>query len=314
MSQRAKIPIPWFDRKPVNPFVPIGDCVAIARSTRQGWPSAGACASPLTGASTVAGYCPSGRRQSAKTVIVMAIAAMLAITFISASGALPVHAQSMTGNITNAADPYAATITDASRRFAIPENWIRAVMRAESSDEPSAVSPKGAIGLMKIMPATYDELRLRHGLGTDPFDPNDNIIAGTAYLREMLDRFGGDGFLAAYNAGPQRYEDHLSSGRALPEETVNYVAGLAAIVAEARSHYAISALIGSTFAALAAPSMRSLGGSQLAAELAMPMQRIVDLTALQPTSSAQWDADIYAAPIFIPRGQTSIGDVAPGDE
>jgi soluble lytic murein transglycosylase-like protein len=213
----------------------------------------------------------------------------------------PVQAQSMIGSITNAADPYAAAIGDASRRFAIPENWIHAVMRAESSNEPSAVSSKGAIGLMQVMPVTYDELRLRHGLGSNPFEPHDNIIAGTAYLREMLDRFGGDGFLAAYNAGPQRYEEYLATGRALPEETVNYVAGLVAIVTEARNHDAITTLIGSTFAALAAPSMASLGGSPLAAELAMPMPRIVDLTALQPTSSAQWDADIYAAPIFIQR-------------
>ncbi len=301
MPRGAKSPIPLFDRRPVNPSVPIGVRAAIARSAGQGRPSAGACALPLTGASTVARLRPSGRPHCAQSACGIALAVLLLITVIGAAWMAPVQAQGTGYGIKNAVDPYATIITDAARRFAIPEGWIRAVMQAESSYEPSAVSPKGAIGLMQVMPATYDELRLRYGLGSDPFEPHDNIIAGTAYLREMLDRFGADGFLAAYNAGPQRYEDYLATGRILPEETVNYVAGLAAIVTEARSHDAVTALIGSTFAALAAPSMASLGGSPLAAELAVPMQRIVDLTALQPAESTQWDADIYAAPIFIQR-------------
>ena len=62
---------------------------------------------------------------------------------------------------------------------------------------------------MQIMPETWNELRSRFHLGADPFDPHDNIIAGAAYLRELRDRFGERGSLAAYNAGPGRYEDHL---------------------------------------------------------------------------------------------------------
>jgi hypothetical protein len=73
---------------------------------------------------------------------------------------------------------------------------------------------------------TYRELARRYGLGPDPFKPRDNILAGTAYLRQMRDRFGSPGFLAAYNAGPRRYEQHLSTGRSLPDETIVYMANV----------------------------------------------------------------------------------------
>ena len=88
-------------------------------------------------------------------------------------------------------------------------------------------SPAGAMGLMQVMPDTYEGLRQRYGLGNDPYDPHDNIMAGTAYLREMYDRFGSPNFLAAYNAGPGRMDDHLSDGSPLPDETVQYVASIA---------------------------------------------------------------------------------------
>ncbi|MET4391515.1 hypothetical protein ABIB73_007306 [Bradyrhizobium sp. F1.4.3] len=125
---------------------------------------------------------------------------------------------------------YAAFVTEASHRFAVPERWIRAVMQAESGGNAHSISPRGALGLMQIMPATWVELSVRYDLGIDPFDPHDNIMAGAAYLREMLDRFGSAGFLAAYNAGPKRYEDHLATGRALPDETQIYIAKLAPLI------------------------------------------------------------------------------------
>ncbi|MDP3746657.1 MAG: lytic transglycosylase domain-containing protein [Phenylobacterium sp.] len=125
-----------------------------------------------------------------------------------------------------AAQPYAAHVAEAARRFDLPEAWIWAVLRAESAGRPWAVSPKGAMGLMQLMPATYAELRVRHGLGPDPFQPRDNILAGAAYLRQMFDLYGAPGFLAAYNAGPGRMDAHLA-GRPLPAETRAYVAGLA---------------------------------------------------------------------------------------
>ena len=84
------------------------------------------------------------------------------------------------------------------------------------------------MGLMQLMPDTWAELRTRHGLGRDPYDPRDNILAGTAYLREMWDRYGDvAAMLAAYNAGPARYDEHRSKGRPLPAETRAYVASLA---------------------------------------------------------------------------------------
>ena len=125
-------------------------------------------------------------------------------------------------------DPYAAAIAEASVRFAIPEHWIRAVMQAESAGDPRAVSHAGAMGLMQVMPGTWAIMRQDNGLGADPFDPRDNILAGTAYLRAMLDRYGTvGGMLAAYNAGPGRYDEYLSEGRPLTAETRAYVAMLA---------------------------------------------------------------------------------------
>jgi soluble lytic murein transglycosylase-like protein len=93
------------------------------------------------------------------------------------------------------------------------------MMSAESLGEVRVISPKGALGLMQIMPKTWAHLRVRYGLGVDPYDPHDNILAGAAYLRELYDRYGVPGFLAAYNAGPTRYEDHSTTGRPLPSET-----------------------------------------------------------------------------------------------
>jgi hypothetical protein len=127
-------------------------------------------------------------------------------------------------------DPYAVHVAEAARRFGIPPTWIRAVMQIESHAQRDAVSPKGATGLMQIMPDTWSELRARYALAGDPFDPRDNIIAGTAYLRELHERYGSPGFLAAYNAGPRRYEDYLDGRRSLPSETVAYVATLLPLI------------------------------------------------------------------------------------
>lgn len=127
---------------------------------------------------------------------------------------------------------YASFVAEAGRRFEIPEHWIRAVMRVESNGNAHAVSPRGALGLMQIMPGTWVELSARYDLGIDPLDPHANILAGAAYLREMLDRFGLVGFLAAYNAGPRRYEDHLATGQPLPGETLAYTATLASLIGD----------------------------------------------------------------------------------
>jgi hypothetical protein len=126
-----------------------------------------------------------------------------------------------------AADRFAGFIAEASDRFVLPPRWIRAVMQIESGGNEHATSPRGAMGLMQLMPGTWVELSVRYGLGLDPFDPHDNILAGAVYLKEMYDHFGSDGFLAAYHAGPLRYEQHLTTGRPLPPETLAYIAVLA---------------------------------------------------------------------------------------
>lgn len=124
---------------------------------------------------------------------------------------------------TASAAPFDAYVTEAATRANIPPAWITAVMRAESQGDASAVSPKGAMGLMQIMPDTWRELRHALNLGADPYDPHDNITAGAAYLRWLHDRYGDAGFLAAYNAGPGRYEQLLTSEKMLPDETRKYV-------------------------------------------------------------------------------------------
>lgn len=129
-------------------------------------------------------------------------------------------------------DRWSGHIAEASARFGIPAHWIRRVMRAESDGQATLdgrpiVSRAGAMGLMQLMPGTWRDMRALLGLGVDPHDPRDNILAGTAYLRLMYDRFGYPGLFAAYNAGPARYGAALSGARRLPAETRAYVAQVA---------------------------------------------------------------------------------------
>lgn len=125
-------------------------------------------------------------------------------------------------------------VAEASQRFGVPEHWIEQVMRAESDGRVSLGGRRirsrvGAIGLMQLMPGTWDEVRQTLGLGTDPDDPRDNILAGAFYLRLMYERFGHPGLFAAYNAGPGRYAASLRNGRALPRETVAYLRTVAEV-------------------------------------------------------------------------------------
>jgi Transglycosylase SLT domain len=222
-------------------------------------------------------------------VIVSAVA--IALTMASAH----VHARPAASprlSDPSAVAPLAAFIAEASRRFGIPAAWIRAVMHAESAREVHAISPKGAMGLMQIMPRTWVDLRKRYHLGVNPYDAHDNIIAGAAYLRELLDRYGAPGFLAAYNAGPARWEDHLASGRPLPAETPAYLARLAPIVGDgaADSAMLLASIARSWTAAPLFPVQRSGASAEGMTALtsrdhgksdARPVQ---DWTALAPTS------------------------------
>jgi hypothetical protein len=169
-------------------------------------------------------------RPTAVATAIIAIMGMACTTpFVS-----PAFAEANAASAARVVDPFTAYVGEASQRFGIPVLWIRAVMHAESGEDIHALSPKGAMGLMQIMPATWAGLRARHGLGANPYDPHDNILAGAAFLRELHDRYGSPGFLAAYNAGPGRYEDHLATGRSLSEETRAYVAVIAPLIGEGR--------------------------------------------------------------------------------
>ena len=123
-------------------------------------------------------------------------------------------------------------IKEASARFGIAESWIRTVMRMESggrtmiAENQPIRSPVGAMGLMQLMPETYDEMRRKFGLGANADNPHDNIIAGTAYLTWLYHRYGFPNVFAAYNTGPGNLEAHLKGRKGLPAETQAYLAGI----------------------------------------------------------------------------------------
>jgi hypothetical protein len=127
-------------------------------------------------------------------------------------------------------------VTTASRRIGVPVVWINAVMRVESggrtmlSEQLPMVSPKGAIGLMQVLPKTYEEMRAQYKLGPNAFDPKNNIHAGAAYLRWLRGKYGYPAMFAAYNAGPERVDDLLARGTPLPAETQAYVSRVGEIL------------------------------------------------------------------------------------
>jgi soluble lytic murein transglycosylase-like protein len=120
-------------------------------------------------------------------------------------------------------------LDEAAQVSGLPESLIAAVLHVESRGNSAAISPAGAKGCMQIMPATWSSLTARYGLGADVYDPRANMIGGALYLREMVDRYVLPGALAAYNAGPGRYEAWRDGRRNLPRETINYVAQIAPV-------------------------------------------------------------------------------------
>tara|TARA_R110000787_G_scaffold284222_1_gene397705 strand:- start:811 stop:1515 length:705 start_codon:yes stop_codon:yes gene_type:complete len=211
---------------------------------------------------------------------------------------IPAHAQSASIE-RSSAHPHADHIAEASQRFGIPERWIRAVIQVESAGHATAVSTAGAMGLMQIMPGTWAELRLRHRLGNDPFEPRDNILGGTAYLREMYDLFGAPGFLAAYNAGPSRYAEHLATGRALPRETRVYVAMLAPMIGSERPPDSRHTSVRPTDWRDAALFVAPVDGAPTTVRPQIHRQPDVDPRALEPhifTPSADHPDGIFVTP------------------
>lgn len=227
----------------------------------------------------------------------------IAIT-VSATAGSPVFAQSARPAASPSADQIGATITEASRRFGIPESWIRAVIHVESRGRSRAVSHAGAMGLMQVMPATYAGLHIRHRLGRNPFDIRNNILAGTAYLREMYDRYGSPGFLAAYNAGPGRWEQYVRRGRPLPRETRNYLARLTHIT-------------GSGAGAVLADTALAERVSPLTAALFVPTESLSeDGPSAQSSQSDQPSGDTRRVPaevtdtLFVRTSNTALGTVS----
>ncbi len=133
-------------------------------------------------------------------------------------------------------DPWGPYVSAASQRFNVPTSWIHNVMRVESGgneymDGHLTVSAAGAMGLMQLEPETYREMAAQYGLGPDPFNPYDNIMAGTAYIHQMYLIYGSPGFLAAYNAGPGRLDEYVTDHVPLPQETQAYLAMIAPRIA-----------------------------------------------------------------------------------
>jgi len=176
---------------------------------------------------------------------------------------VPISAQSTgpssTGKPVSTVATWRPYIREASLRFGVPVAWIQRVMQAESRGRivqggRPIRSSAGAIGLMQIMPGTWSDMRARLGLGVDPDDPRDNILAGTFYLRLMYDRFGYPGLFAAYNAGPVRYADYLAGRASLPRETVGYLASVAPDTQESDRASATARVVEELFAVRKKPA------------------------------------------------------------
>jgi soluble lytic murein transglycosylase-like protein len=127
-------------------------------------------------------------------------------------------------------------IKAAAKRYNVPEEWIRAVMRMESGgktmldEDTPIISTAGAMGLMQVMPDTYKILRDQYGFGADPYNVRDNIFAGTEYLKWLHGKYGSPAMFAAYNAGPGRLEQYINVGTQLPLETQRYVGGITRVL------------------------------------------------------------------------------------
>lgn len=225
-----KADVPLFGHKPHRSSVSARDPAAAARRVGPRPPSGRPrSASPWTDASMVARCVRGGR--------VVRVVAVLVACMTFAADSATAQGSRLDGPglvITATENQYSGIIAEAARRFGLPAEWIRLVMQVESAGVAAATSPAGAMGLMQLMPDTYAAMRKRHGLGNDPYDPRDNILAGAALLRELFDRYGVPGFLAAYNAGPARYEQYLTQGRPLPTETMVFVAALAPAIVNTR--------------------------------------------------------------------------------
>jgi len=209
----------------------------------------------------------------------------------------------------SSSDPWGPYIREASQKYDVPERWIREVMRVESGGRTELngapiTSGAGAMGLMQVMPATYDELRGRYALGDDPYDPHNSILAGTAYIRELYDLYGSPGFLAAYNSGPGRLDDYLTRNRPLPDETRRYVAKIGPYITDSfpgkRSTAELYAMNSVPTSIPAGPRYNDSGNSQTAAYVPPPAQTAPVEVAYAPPADS--DAAFNPPPGWRPGG------------
>jgi hypothetical protein len=126
-------------------------------------------------------------------------------------------------------------IEEAAEQSQVPPAWPEAILHAESAgcaytNGIPTVSSAGAMGLMQLMPETWEKMKFQLHLGEDPFDPHDNILASVAYLRDLYDQFGLEGAIASYHSGPSRYLEHLRTGQALPISTLDYVSRVLTLI------------------------------------------------------------------------------------
>ena len=183
-------------------------------------------------------------------------------------------------------------VEEASQRFLIPSSWIWAVMKMESAGDISALSKKGAMGLMQIMPETWLMLRQQYNLGSDPFSPRDNILAGAGYLRYLHERYGKPGVFAAYNAGPGRYEDYLKGRKLLPLETIDYASKVNQWASLEMAQGGLGAIVEHNIAAhsnlfMRSPIAQSIHHNADEEEMKRDQgmnQKVADLSALAPSS------------------------------
>ena len=155
LTQESAIPL--FDQTQHHSSIPTNFAAAVERGGGQGRPPGRRdSASPLTAASTMAALLSLG---AIACIVAIFASLMLFSVMAHAERALSATHRANAPSV----DPFAAFITEASKRFTVPEYWIRSVMRVESAGEVRARSRKGAMGLTQIMPETWTELRARYG-------------------------------------------------------------------------------------------------------------------------------------------------------
>jgi soluble lytic murein transglycosylase-like protein len=189
-----------------------------------------------------------------KVFLLLALTAItIFIVRFNAPGAAPVHpfslprdlyeklvapaqpsafAQEATMTPSQLLDRWQPFVAEAAKKFDLPESWIRAVMQRESggrtmmAEGMPIASAVGAVGIMQLMPDTYNDMRAAYGLGDNPADPHDSVIAGAAYLKWLHRKYGFPNMFAAYNDGPTNFDKYLAGDRTLPPETVAYLSSL----------------------------------------------------------------------------------------